>query len=94
MNFEIDETVVQGSANLGEWNGFACPAFTREQAEKALTHSEARGYRWHYDEVVDAFVVNHEDDPTDWEPQVFEGFDHDDMRLYAIGAYSWTWNEA
>ena len=81
------------------WNGWACPVFTRQVAEQVLTASEANGYRWQYNSVSDAFEVRHEDDPEDYEPQIFNGMtvtlDHGhSIDVYAIGAYSWTWTEA
>lgn len=81
------------------WNGWACPAFTRQVADQVLVASEANGYRWQYNAALDAFEVQHEDDPEDYEPQVFSGVtvtldNGRSINAYVIGAYSWTWTEA
>ena len=81
------------------WNGWACPVFTRQVAEQVLAASETNGYRWQYNPASNAFEVRHEDDPEDYEPQIFNGVtvtfeDGHSIDVYAIGAYSWTWTEA
>ena len=80
------------------WNGWACPAFTRQIAEQILIASESNGYHWRYNPAINAFEVWHEDDPEDYEPQIFNAMaanpeDGSSVEIYAIGTYSWTWTE-
>ena len=77
------------------WNGWACPYFLQEVAEKVLAESEANGYSWEYEEAQDAYVVRNENDPVDYEPEIFEGIEisveGNRTTVYPIGAYSWVW---
>ncbi len=84
-----------GYTDGSTWNGWACPFFTREVAEKVLADSEKVGYKVSYDEERKAFVVRHEDDnPSD--PEVFQAreieVDGNLVTVYGIGAYSWVWS--
>ncbi|GAB4523355.1 MAG: hypothetical protein OHK0046_36950 [Anaerolineae bacterium] len=81
------------------WNGWACPFFEREEAEKVLSASEANGYRWEHNAVDDTYIVRHVDDPADYEAEIISPVtiqvnDIGTIKAYAIGAYSWTWQEA
>lgn len=97
--FVLDDAQLGSFKGYGDgsnWNGFACPYFEREIAERVLWASEANGYRWTYDADRDAFLVRSEEDPADYEPEVFEGIerrttDGETLIVYAIGAYSWSW---
>jgi hypothetical protein len=79
------------------WNGWACPYFEKNIAEEILLHSQQNGYNWYYDSQLDAFVVSHKDDPSDFEPEIFQSvLKHANgysTRLYGIGTYSWIWQE-
>ena len=77
----VDESV--------RWNGWLCPYFTREEAERVVDALKVGVY----DAERDAFVVHDEDG------QPFETFERtaltadDGSALYAVGAYSWSWSE-
>lgn len=85
----------QGFTRGETWNGWECPYFSRETAEQILKASERNGYRWRYDDKADAYLVNHLDDPEDFEPERFEKniirIGDFEIAVYAVGAYSWTW---
>jgi hypothetical protein len=92
----FENNVFEGFTDGSLWNGWACPYFTYEIATRVLQMSEANGYRWHYDKNTRSFLVSHIDDPMGTEPERFEGIDilindSGERVLYAIGAYSWTW---
>lgn len=86
------------------WNGWACPLFTREQADKVVTFlntgadeqkAAERGPRARYDAERDAYIV-HFDDGFDDGPDVYAGInvttpDGQSLRLYPIGAWGCTW---
>ena len=87
------------------WNGWACPAFEKEEADRlAEINSELLGdeVELYFDEANDRFVeVIHEydSDVTEERPDAnkmfYEGADHmteDGVKhLYPIGAWEWTW---
>ncbi len=98
-SFSIDsipDLIFEGYANDTMWNGWACPYFEKSEAERLLQASEANGYVWLYDSEHDAFTVRSEDDPEDYDPEVFRAVrmaveDKAEATLYGIGAYSWVW---
>lgn len=73
----------------GDWNGFACPLFTREVGEEIMREltSDEDVVEACYSSAQDAFVIlrNH-----DSEPEVFSATADG---LNAIGAYCWAWTE-
>ena len=80
------------------WNGWECPIFEKAVAETILKDITSNGYSWKYNPEEDAFLVQHEDDPNDYEPEIFAAeqvvLDNGDVRnLYAIGAYAWIWEK-
>lgn len=81
------------------WNGWAVPAFTKEQGMKvveeyARLYGEA-GFKFEacFDESLGNFKFGNEDidDFYDSTPYVFED---DGVTYYAIGSANWTWTES
>jgi hypothetical protein len=79
------------------WNGWDCPYFTFEQAQKVLkTYNELRriigqNVLAYYDAETDAFVfpANAED-----ESEIFAAIIEDSEKYYPVGAFCWIWEEA
>lgn len=74
------------------WNGWEVPYFTKDVAE-AVVAAWVRGHdeiTAHYDAERDAFIFASPDDGEDG-PEVYEGVDTEDGRLYCIGGFYWTW---
>jgi hypothetical protein len=69
------------------WNGFDCPYFTKEQAEKVLT--ACSGIKWTYNPDQQSFVLDFGYD----EPEVLHAVDTSHGKLYPIGAWAWCWQE-
>ena len=90
-----EEEVFPGFTSGETWNGWACPLFTREVAEKVLADSEKVGYKVVYDEERRAFVVRYEDDNIT-APEVFQAQEIEVggnlVTVYGVGAYSWAWS--
>lgn len=91
----LENAKFEGFTDGDSWNGWACPYFTRETAEAVLKASEKNGFTWQYDNESRSFLVQHSNDPQDYEPERFSamsilvnGAEH---VVYAIGAYSWVW---
>jgi hypothetical protein len=101
--FGIDEFAgerFEGYTGGETWNGFACPRFTKEVAQRiadAIADSVASPSgdtdSLTYDPGSDAFVYLYNAD----EPDPFPGADVETvdgtLRLYGIGAWGWTWIE-
>ncbi len=91
-NFVIDAfdgAAFQGFSKDGKWNGWACPYFTFEQAQKvAEAHKRSISDAW-YDEKSDTFNFKmDEDDIESYEPVEIEG-----RKFYPVGHSQWTWVE-
>lgn len=73
-----------GYTDGGLWNGFACPFFTVEE-----------GWRLHAALVQMAEQEGYDHDQVDieWRPEDFRLWHEDDLALYGIGAWEWTWEE-
>lgn len=98
--FRIDDIIVgvEGySIDSKGWNGWACPAFTKEEAIKVLDQlGNCMEYElnWTYDPTRDTFIVN---GMSQDEVETFTGTKYHTVdgvkTLYAIGAHAWCWEE-
>jgi hypothetical protein len=70
------------------WNGWECPFFTKENAEKVLRDLETEGF-WSYDKESDTFYMHFDDYD---EPDEFEGIDINGTKYYPIGNGCWCWS--
>ncbi len=78
------------------WNGWDCPYFTFDQAQKILKHYNdlrriiGQAYLAYYDSDVDSFVfpINVDD-----EPEVFAAVNENGQKFYPIGTFYWIWKE-
>ena len=79
-----------------DWNGWACPYFTFEQAQKVLKNfNELRKIIGQkklafYDSAIEAFVF-----PVDEnEPEIFAAVVKNNLNYYPLGAFCWIWEES
>ena len=80
-----DEVAFDAMVPNDNWNGFVCPAFTKEEGLKV-----AEAFKGYYDEKKDAFVFPHPDYPEDLgEADIFKVAENE---MYFIGAWSWCWD--
>jgi len=82
-----------------KWNGWAMPYFEFEEAMKYATDSQAEGTgagHTAYDPVRDAFVTTRDEGEADEvdEATVILVKGRGAIKVYPIGAGSWTWSEA
>lgn len=96
-----DEARFIGYTAGQHWNGWACPYFTRDEAQKIVayvnsTSSNVADYNLRYDASEDAFKYH---DCNEDEDEVFGVYVYEDQKtgeileLYAIGSHSWTWDD-
>lgn len=103
--FEIDgfDGIFFGWTAGETWNGFACPRFRTVEADlvlEAAKESSTPEHAW-YDPAKDAYFFVQEDIPSyeidrrnpPPETHIFAGYDIQGMRVYAIGAWAWTWHQ-
>jgi hypothetical protein len=91
------ETTFSGYTKGDTWNGWACPYFEKEVAEQIAEHhgeihryENAEEYWAEYDPDEDVFRFH---DDQGEEPRTFGPVETEKGKLYAIGAYCWTWVE-
>lgn len=91
----MGEDVVEGYTNGDNWNGWATPVFTFENAKKVIGMIEHNSHDSRYDEKSDSFLVTFEEGSN--EVETFEGMDivvdGETVKVYPLGAYSWVWEE-
>ena len=96
--FTIDgtEAIFEGYTDGSHWNGWACPWFTKEVADKIARivnkeHlSELDGKAMYYLQETDTF--QYEPFGEDMREE-FQGKDIDGLHLYPIGNMAWAWDD-
>lgn len=101
LDFLTGELNVEGSTAGERWNGWACPRFTRVQADELIRQwNSGNGEHAYFEAGRDTFVF-----PPDYscgdcntpacccEFEEFPGFDIGGITHYAIGAWCWIWEE-
>lgn len=75
------------------WNGFECPYFLRENAERIIEVFSSRQTAF-YDEMADCFVFVSEDNSDEDEAERFSALEVAGIgRIYPIGAFVWAWDK-
>jgi hypothetical protein len=82
--FENDEYILGVTCGT-LWNGWQCPNFTFENAQKIIKHFDNDFLS--YDKDKDVFYTKWEDE----ESEIFEPVLIDGKKFYPIGAFSWCW---
>jgi len=82
----------EGYTQDEEWNGWACPYFTYEQAQRLVDAYRSCGWEARYDDKQDQFVFAIADDPD--EHDAYSAIYMEGLKLYPIGAFGWIWEEA
>ena len=88
-----DGVVIPAFTTGATWNGWECPAFAKEAADRvADACSNIR-----YDEATDAFVVieeDYDDEETVYPAEMITLESGETVKVYAIGAFGWCWDAA
>lgn len=77
-----------------DYNGFACPYFSYDQAMLILQAWIEHGRAANYDENADEFVFEVTGGEAGDEFQRFGAIYADGLKLYPIGVFEWIWEEA
>ena len=75
-----------------QWNGWECPFFTKEVAERVCQLNINEEVEYRYDEEQDAFIIKF----TEWEndeEEVYHGYTIDGVKYYPIGNGFFHWEE-
>lgn len=95
-SFNIDDgEMIKGYTNGSTWNGWACPYFNLENANKIKDQfSEYDGSIMLYDGKKDTFYykIGGEEIMEEWTGEDIE-VDGGKIHVYPIGAYCWVWDE-
>jgi len=76
-----------------QWNGFACPYFTFEQAMKLIDAWRAKGWQAEYNNTSDQFIFKMIGFADGKNQDSFGADQIEGMKLYPIGTFSWIWDE-
>ena len=95
--FQIDaiESYFHGVTQDQHWNGFACPLFSFEEAQRLMelnNHTDFCG-QIVYDAAQDAFLFHEFGVESEERPDVFKAVLIDGEKFYPIGAFSWCWQD-
>lgn len=88
--------VFEGLTTDKDWNGFACPYFTFNQAQSIVDAWKEQGLKAGYEEREDLFffeVMAFGDDDEEC-IENFASTEIEGLKLYPIGASCWIWSEA
>jgi hypothetical protein len=83
----------QGYTRDEDYNGFACPYFSYDQAMPILQAWVEHGLAANYDENSDEFVFEVSGGDAGNEFQRFGAIYADGLKLYPIGVFDWIWTE-
>jgi hypothetical protein len=91
-NFSIDTfpgQLFEGFSNDEDWNGWACPYFPLEEAQKIVEAHKVSGQNAWFDEENDEFVFK-----VNNETESYPALNYDGQKLYPIGYGAWIWEES
>lgn len=87
--------IFDGFTKDEDWNGWACPYFTLDQAQKVLKQynlfREIIGQKHFafFDSESDAFIFPSSEDET----EMFSAISENGQKYYPVGAFCWIWEE-
>jgi hypothetical protein len=108
--FSIDgeSNYFEGFTTGQRWNGWACPTFTKAEADKIMSHFDSLGRSAWYDAVNDRYIFQKQESAPPFNEltqeeideqylyNTFEGFetliDGQSVVTYAIGWGCWVWD--
>lgn len=79
----------EGYTRGEDWNGFACPYFTFDQAQQIVEAWRETGYKAFYSDKNDEFSFEMQSGETDRFPSIST----DGVKVYPIGNGCWIWSE-
>lgn len=82
----------EGYTTSNKWNGWQCPLFNKENADKICKAYNNEFCQMRYDEENDCYIADY---PVDEYSEKYEGRDYvvngKVEHLYAIGSHEWCW---
>lgn len=89
----LGNQVFDGYTRDEDWNGWACPYFTFEQAERIVEACRASGISARYDAALDAFNFELESGAGEKEVETYPAQEIEGRKVYSVGAFCWIWDE-
>ena len=89
----LGDSEFRGYTRDEDYNGFACPYFSYDQALPILQAWVEHGLAANYDENSDEFVFEVSGGEAGNEFQRFGAIYANGLKLYPIGVFDWTWAE-
>jgi len=88
----LEGQIFEGYTKGEDWNGFACPYFTLEQARRLVDAWRMAGRDATYDAEADRFFFK-VDGVGEEDCDSFSAIEADGMTLYPVGNSCWIWEE-
>jgi|GEM_PF-2327476 len=95
IDFIADKTF-NGYTRREDWNGFACPYFSFEQAQHLAEEWSKTGFTAQYDEASDVFIfgVDVGGGAAQEETEEYPAVEIEGAKYYPIGAFCWIWQDS
>ena len=95
LTIDAETGCFEGYTTSNIWNGWQCPLFNKENADKICKAFNNEFCKMRYDEENDCFVADY---PVDEYTEKYEGRDYivngKVEHLYPIGSHGWCWDMA
>jgi len=93
----LEGQTFEGFTEGERWNDWACPYFTKAQAEQIVTARNKSGYKADYDPAadvfrfapIDQFGKSNPDLGDEEDAEHFPAVTRDGQTLYPVGAWAW-----
>jgi hypothetical protein len=89
----LEGKTFDGYTREEDWNGFACPYFSFEQAQHLIDAWHSRGWNAGYNKEADSFLFEIASGAGVTEDEIYSSLEIEGMKLYPIGAFNWIWDE-
>lgn len=90
----LGNRIFDGFTQDENWNGWACPYFTFDQAQQIVQAYQENGMKAWYDGASDAFSFEIDAGEGEKEIDTFPSQEMNGKKVYPIGAFCWIWEEA
>lgn len=92
FTIDTNPAIYEGFDTGVKWNGWACPMFTKEVADKIMADCQTEGFlNVKYDSAKDTYTFADPEIQDGEEPDIFQGEEFEGHMLYPIGSHYWVW---
>jgi hypothetical protein len=89
----LEGSTFEGYTQDEDWNGFACPYFSLDQAQHLVEVWNNQGWSARYDSAADTFMFEVESGRGEKEWESYIPVEIEGLKLYPVGSFNWIWEE-